>query len=252
MKNVLHNSKTFVKRNASTILACAGGAGVVVTSVMAVKATPKAQRLLAQAKEEKGDDLSRLEKVTVAGPAYIPSVIMGTATIAAIFGANALNQRQQAALMSAYALLDNSYKEYRNKVKDLQGEEVDNQVRDEITKDNYDKDSVHELAGQELFYDEFSKRYFKSTKYAVQHAAYEINRDLIMRDYATLNEYYAYLGLPEIEGGDEVGWSTAMNFDYYWQLWIDFGCNKVILEDGTECTRIYMFQEPDVNYEDYC
>ena len=53
MNNLLRCSKLFVKRNASTILTSVGGVGVVATSVMAVKATPKAIALLEQAKEEK-------------------------------------------------------------------------------------------------------------------------------------------------------------------------------------------------------
>ena len=115
MNKWLYKSKVFLKKNGSTILTVAGGVGVVATSVMAVKATPKALYLLEQAKEEKGKELTKFEVVQVAGPVYIPSIIMGISTIACIFGANALNKRQQAALMSAYALLDNSYKEYYEK-----------------------------------------------------------------------------------------------------------------------------------------
>ena len=116
MEKLLHVSKRFIKRNASTILTCIGGAGVIATSVLAVKATPKALQMIDNAKEEKGEDLSKWEIVKTAGPAYIPAVLVGASSIACIFGANVLNQRQQASLMSAYALLDNSYKEYKAKV----------------------------------------------------------------------------------------------------------------------------------------
>lgn len=46
--------RQFWHRNASTVLTCLGGAGVVLTSVMSVKATPKVMELLDEAKEEKG------------------------------------------------------------------------------------------------------------------------------------------------------------------------------------------------------
>ena len=115
MNKLLRSSKLFLKRNSSTILTVVGATGVIATSVMAVKATPKALAMIEKAKEEKGEDLTKLETIKVAGPAYIPAAIAGISTIACIFGANILNKRQQAALMSAYALIDNSYKEYKNK-----------------------------------------------------------------------------------------------------------------------------------------
>ena len=127
----------FLKKNSSTILTCVGAVGVVGTAVTAVKATPKALDILAEATEEKGEELTKVEKFKVAGPVYIHSVLIGTATIACIFGANILNKRQQGALMSAYALLDNSYKQYKGKVKELYGEEVDTHIKKEIVKDKY-------------------------------------------------------------------------------------------------------------------
>ena len=82
MNNLVKASQLFLKRNASTILTCIGGAGVIATSVMAVKATPKALSLLDEAKEEKGEDLTVLETVKVAWKPYIPSVLFGVSTIA--------------------------------------------------------------------------------------------------------------------------------------------------------------------------
>lgn len=102
------------------------------TSVMAVKAIPRALDLIEKAEKEKGDDLTRWETVKVAGPTYIPAILLGTSTIACIFGAQILNQRQQAALMSAYALLDQSYKEYKNKVKEIYGKEAYNEIINSI------------------------------------------------------------------------------------------------------------------------
>lgn len=251
MNKLVQQSKMFLKRNSATILTTMGGVGVVTTSVMAVKATPKALRLLEEAEVEKGDKLTKMEKVIVAGPSYIPSVVVGASTIACIFGANALNKQKQAALMSAYALVDSSYKEYKAKVKELYGEDANDNVQTEIAKDKYDKNDVLNSDEEELFYDEFSKRYFKSTKFKVQEAEYFINRDLIMMEAIPLNAFYAYLGIDGIEGGDEVGWSTVLNFECYWQVWIDFSHCKFTLDDGTECTKIYMLAEPDVDYLDY-
>ena len=252
MTNLLSKTSLFCKKNASTILTCIGAVGVVATSILAVKATPKALDLIKKAEEEKGEDLTKTEVVKVAGPAYIPAVVTGVTTIACIFGANTLNKRQQASLMSAYALLDNSYKDYRGKVKDLYGEESDEEVIEEIAKDKYQEETfIDEDDGKKLFYDSFSGRYFRSTIEKVQQAEYELNRDLSMRDYATLNEFYDYLDLPPIAGGDDLGWSTGMNFDYYWQSWIDFGHHKVAMDGGIECIIITMFAEPTLGWDNY-
>lgn len=247
---LINKSKMFVKRNASTILTCVGGAGVIATSVMAVKATPKAMALLEQSEKEKGEELTKLEKVKVAGPVYIPAIITGASTIACIFGANTLNKRQQAALTSAYALLNNSYNEYKNKVGELYGEDADAHVKQELAKDRYDEDTVVD-DGKMLFYDDFSMRYFESTIEDVQRAEYQINRDLAMRDYATLNEFYDLLGLDPIDGGDKLGWSTGMNFEYYWSSWIDFTHEKVVMDDGLECSIIIIDNDPLVGWEEY-
>lgn len=245
------NVKIFFKRNSSTILTCIGAVGVVGTSVMAVKATPKAAVLLEEAEKEKGERLTKLEAVRVAGPVYIPSIIMGASTIACIFGANALNKRSQAALMSAYALMDNSYKEYKNKVAELYGEDSNSKVREGIAKDNYDEHIIEASSNKELFYDYYSGRYFESTIEDVQRAEYRINRNLVMRDYAYLNEFYEELGLDTIESGWDLGWSPGMNLDHYWQSWVDFTHEKVTMDDGLECHIITIQQEPMLNFADF-
>lgn len=226
---------------------------MVSTAVMAVKATPKALEQIEQAKEEKGEDLTKFETIVVAGPSYIPAVLTGVSTIACIFGANTLNKRQQANLMSAYALLDNSYKTYKKKVKDMLGEDGVMEIVKEVAKDKYEETDIpEEDDGKELFYDEFSGRYFRSTLYDVQQAEYQLNRDNMMRGYAYLNEFYHHLGLEPIDGGDTLGWSPGACLDYYWQEWIDFSHSKVEMDDGMECHVIYMLEEPIPNFEDYC
>lgn len=163
MNNLVNVSKSFLKRNASTILTCLGAAGVIATSITAVKATPKAEMLLREAEEEKGENLTTLEKIQTAGPAYIPSLLIGVSTIACIFGANVLNTRQQATLMSAYGLLETSYKEYSKKVKELYGEEADNNVKEEVTKEHYTEIPETIPEGKQLFFDFKTLNYFEST-----------------------------------------------------------------------------------------
>ena len=251
MNKLVHRTKLFVGRNGSTILTCMAGVGLIATAVLTAQATPKAMTRVENARKEKGEDLTKAEAAIAAAPSYIPPVITGVATLACMFGASVLNKRQQASFISAYALLDNSYKEYKKKVEELYGEGANENVKSEIAKDKYNESDIEPEDGMKLFYDDFSGRYFESTLEKVQDAEYNINRDLSMRDYATLNEFYEYLGLIPIDGGDDLGWSTGMNNDHYWQAWIDFGHHKTIMDDGLEVISITMFSEPMLGWYEY-
>ena len=142
----------------STILTCIGAVGVVITSIMVAKAAPKAVRLLDQAEEEKGEELTTIEKVKTAAPVYIPATLVGASTIACIFGANVLNKRDQAALMSAYALANRTYTEYKDKISG----NARSQIKEIIAKDQYD-DGEEISEGKQLFFDFNNMTYFEST-----------------------------------------------------------------------------------------
>lgn len=245
------NAKLFFKRNASTILTCVGGIGVVATAVVAVKDTPKAMQIIEKKTEEKGEDLTTIEKIKVAGPVYIPAVVIGVSTLACIFGANTLNKRTQASLMSAYALLNSSYNEYKSKVEELYGEGASARVQGEVARDKYNSDDISIDDEKLLFYDYFSERYFHSTMEEVMQAEYDINRELHTKDYAYLNEFYDLLGLDHIQSGWDLGWSMGASLSHYWKTWIDFRHEKVEMEDGMECYIITM-TEPIVDFEEYC
>lgn len=261
MNSLLRHSQLFLKRNASTILTCAGGVGAVATSVMAVKATPKALDLMSQAEEEKGEDLTKMEIVRVAGPVYIPSILVGVSSLACIFGANALSKRQQAALMSAYALIDNSFKEYKGKVKDLYGEETHQEIVNAIAIEKADDVYIHseclcancDLSLEEndgepkLFYDEYANRYFEATIEQVISAEYHLNRNYILRGFSVLNELYEFLGLEPTEYGSVLGWAPLDDGMY----WIDFNHRKIVMDDGLEVYVLEMPFAPTVDYEEY-
>lgn len=253
MNELLQKTKRFIDRNSTTILTCVGSAGVIATAVLSAKATPKALQIIEQAKEEKGEDLTKTEIVKVAAPVYIPAVLVGASTIACIVSAQVLNKRKQAALTSAYALLDSSYKEYKKKVKELYGEKADENVRKELAKDEYEKQEVKvsENPGMQLFYDEYSGRYFESTLENVLRAEYTINRVVAVDYGAYLNEFYDLLGIETVEYGDHIGWSIGYLSDSYWVSWVEFEHTKVTLDDGLECTIISIFTEPVPDFDEY-
>lgn len=255
MNDLLTVSKRFLKKNSSTILTILGAVGVVGTAVMTAKATPKAMELIELAEEEKGEELTKREKVAIGGPSYIPAVVVGAATMGCIFGANILNKRSQAALMSAYVLLDTTYKEYKNKVKELYGEGGDKLIRAAVAKDHYNDEDKEECNDEydddkTLFYDEYSKRYYRVTKETQLRAEYEINKMLSQSGGASLNDYYDLLEIDRQDYGEFVGWSAAQMYEMYWDGWLYFHHTKVEMDDGIEC-YIIDFTEPFVDYEEY-
>lgn len=248
LNDLFGKTKLFFKRNSSTILTCVGSIGVVTTAVLAVKATPKAIRLLESAEEEKGEELTTLETVKIAGPAYIPAAITGVSTIACIFGANILSKCQQASLMSAYALIENSYKEYKNKLKVLYGDDADKEVTQEIVKDRYEDYDVSVSDGKQLFFDYFSMRYFESTMEEVLIGENNFNKNLTLNGYASLNELYDSLGIPRVDYGYELGWSHEAGGAFYGYSWVDFEHEKITLEGDLECCIISMSHEPTADF----
>lgn len=253
--------KDFIRRNGSTILTVLGGVGVVTTALSTAKATTKALYILEQAEKEKGEELTKSEKIKKAGPSYIPTVITGAATIACIFGANVLNKRNQAALISAYAFLDNSYREYRQKLIEMYGEETHQSIVDAIAVekaediritsetlcDICDLSTEDEQSEPKLFYDEYSNRYFETTIEQVITAEYHLNRNYILRGYSVLNELYEFLGLEPTEYGEVLGWAPLDDGMY----WIDFNHRKVLIDDDLECYILEMPFEPRLNYDEY-
>ena len=249
MNKILSKSNMFLKRNSSTILTCIGAAGVIATAVSAVKATPKAMALLRKAEDDKNDELTTIEKVRVAGPAYIPSIIIGASTIACIFGANALNKRQQAALTSAYALLDASYKEYRSKVKEVFGEESEQKVVQAIMKDRYsEEDIIEKNSDKHLFFDFYSLQFFRSTMDEVLNAEKYVQDMFRSRGFAPLHEFYDSLGIPYVDYESELGWSEFAGNYLHSYTSIEFEHSTITMDNGEECCVIHMLTEPTSDY----
>ena len=251
MNELMRRSKVFLSRNASTILTCVGGAGVIATSVMAVKVTPKALKLIEKAEEEKEEKLTKFEIVKFAWTPYIPAILVGASTIGCIFGANVLNKRHQAALTSAYALLHTSYKEYKKKVTELYGDEANGRIIEGIAKDKYEESPIEVEDGKLLFFDYFSGQYFESTMEDVIRAEYEINKQITLTGGARLNDFYEMLDIPSFEGGECLGWSTGGLTMSSWRAWLDFEHEKTVLDDGLECYIITFADEPMYEYEYY-
>ena len=255
-----------LKKASPTILTCIGAAGVVATAVLAVKATPKADSLIkADSRRNHDSDpyaATKLEAVKSCWKCYIPAAATGVATIICIFGANTLNKKQQASLASAYALVNRSYSDYKHKLKELYGEDAHKKIMESIAAEKSSMPPITATGGfsnsslefedaneeqrlfydsfsnsslefedaneeQRLFYDSFSKRYFQATISQVLQAEYHINRNMVLGAFVTLNDFYDFLGISHVEGGDVVGWLLSDSM-----YWIDFDNSKAMVDDG--------------------
>ena len=234
-----------LKRDGPFVLTCVGAVGVVGTAILAAKATPKAIQLLQIAEKKKSSKLTKLEIVDVAGPVYIPSILIGASTVLCIFSANVLNKKRQASLISAYALVDSAFKEYQNKLIELHGKEADIEVRDSLIRDccNFHLTDDPTPDQRALWYDELSGKTIRRYEKEIIDAEYRFNRNFCMRGYASLNEFYEFLGLPQTEEGESLGWSMSDGI-----YWVDFEHRLVKNTDGTSCYAIDMVYSPEPDY----
>ena len=232
----------FLNRHSSAILTVVGAVGVVATSVLSVKATPKALELLEKRKTESEEELTLVETVKVAWKPYVPAVVTGFSTIACIFGANYLNKRKQASLMSAYALLDNTFRAYANKVKNVYEGDVETTVMQEIVKSKFDKREIGK--DKKLFFDYQSMQFFESTFEDVMRAEEEFMEVFETRGYACLNEFYDLLGLPYVEYGYQLGWFVVEDNDPYNCREFAFHHEEVTIDDDLECCIITTSMPP--------
>lgn len=267
MNKILSKSKTIVRKYAPLALSCLATAGVVATAILSAKATPAAVELInAAKKDELVDENSKKEvfltSIKAAWKCYLPTAAVGTATIACIVGSNVLSSRQQVALMGAYAAVQKTYSNYKNKLKELYGEETHEAVMDAIVKEKCEDIDISAAGsfysssldfGKETepdvlrtFYDPISERYFETTTAKVIEAEYHLNRNFLLGGTVSVNDLYKFLGLKETVDGDKLGWSSV-DGDIYW---IDFNHYVTTLDDGMEVHVIEPVFDPVIDFDD--
>lgn len=259
LNTLFHKSKLYLKQSSPAILTCLGAVGVIATAVLAVKSTPRASELIkADSRVNHDGDphaYTKLEAIQSCWKCYIPATLIGLSTIACIFGANVLNKRNQASLVSAYAMLNESYQKYRKAAKSVYGEDADSRIMAEVAKKVYVSEGLYgtstldpDISSEErLFYDNFSQRYFTATMASVLNAQYHLNRNFILRGDACLNEFYEFLGIEKIDSGDDLGWSIE-NLSADGIQWVDFENRYVQMDDGMECYILSSLYEPSLLY----
>lgn len=236
-----------MKISKSLIITFVAAGGVVATCIFVGIETPKALRALEEEEKKKGEPLTKKETVAVAAKEYLPAITMGVGTIGCIFGIRVLDRKQQASMIAAYGLLSKNFKQYRDAAIRVYGEEGEKKIRDEVIlqNTNYHHIGCDEPDEKAVWVDEISGETVEAFEKEIIDAEYHFNRNFVMRGYASLNEFYDFLGLPQTEYGDSVGWSCTDGY-----CWVDFEHHIVSNGDDGGCYvySVVPIFEPSADY----
>jgi hypothetical protein len=250
-RTVARNTLLVQKASPGMLLA-SGIVGMVGSTVLACRATLKMDEVLTESKQkldlartlqhedysykDRQRDVSLIHFQTTVKIAqlYAPAILVGTISIAALTRSHSILTQRNAALMSAYAVLEKGFKEYRSRVIEKYGEEADQEFRYGIQKteviDSETKEKSVKLTVPgdpsiyARFFDESSSSWNREPEYnfiflkAQQNYANDL---LNSRGHIFLNEVYDLLGLERSIAGSVVGWLRSSNgsTDNY----VDFG-----------------------------
>ena len=214
------------------ILTATACIGVGATAVMCGKNTLTAHDIL-KAYDEENPDATTKDRVLKAAPAYIPTIILATATIACIIGARTTSAKQTAALASAYTIATEAAARYRDKVIEVVGEEkakeVDEKFADEQLKAHplSEQQPIVVGTGKVLCFDTLSSRYFMSDMETLRKVQNDMNRIILDDMFASLNDFYYRIGLDPMNLGEELGWTI--------DSLIDLKFTSRLSDDGQPC-----------------
>lgn len=252
---ITRNIRTGLQKHSPEILTGIGIAGMITTTVLAVRATPKALILIEEEKQRLNEELQAeaennnqeeyvvlntlnpVEFICTTWTCYIPAAVTGVLSVACLIGASSVNVRRNAALATAYSLSESALKEYQEKVIESIGEKKEKQIRDSIAKDKLERDPVVNKEviitgrGETLCYETITSRYFKCDIEKLRKVENELNKRLISEMYISLNEFYYEIGLRPTEVGNDLGWNIDDGL-------IDLQFSSQLAEDGTPCLVI--------------
>ena len=242
-------------------------AGMITTTVLAVKATPKALRLIDDKKMEVFDNLdpkdvpenntdytdvslTPIEVVKTAWKPYIPSVVTGVASITCLIGASSVNAKRNAALATAYELSKTALIEYKETVIETVGEKKEEVIREKVAQKKVDEKPVTNSevivagSGEVLFLEPASMRYFKSDLETIRGIINDLNERMItgMEGYISLTDFYNEIGLSHTSTSDYMGWNLYRDG----QIKVNFPAAKT--EKGEPCLVLDYHIEPRYDY----
>lgn len=199
-------------KHSPEILTGVGIAGMITTTVLAVRATPKALRICETVREE-NEEPKKIDYVKATWKCYIPAAVTGVVSTACLIGASSVNLKRNAALATAFQISQTALTEYREKVIETVGEETEKVVREKVAEEKVRNNPIGDkeviMIGGEDFYciDSITGRCFKSNENTIKRVQNDINQRLLNEMYISLNEFYDEIGLSHTRVGDELGWN---------------------------------------------
>ena len=274
IKNTVNSCKLAVSKHSPEILVFTGIAGVVTSSVMACKATRKLDPVLEahkenaeavhkkyKAKPDEHAEKQELTKVYVkTGVEFVklygPSVTLGALSITGILASNNILRKRNLALAAAYTAIDTSFKQYRSRVVDRFGEQVDRELRigahqekievietDENGKEKKVKKNVT-VVDNPMPSDYARYFCYGEARAAEPNADYNAfflkaqqelaNHMLIANGFLFLNDVYDMLGIDRSIAGQTVGWVYDKNMQDHGDNYVDFGIQEVYRKKSDE------------------
>lgn len=240
--------KSELTKHSPEILIGLGVAGLLGTTILAVRETPKVLKLLDKKKEELDvEKLSVKDTVKTVWKNYIPCAVLAVTSVACIVGASNISARRNAALAAAYAIGNKAFSDYKEEVINLLGEEKEKEIKekvaDRLLKENpvTSKEVIITDNNEHLCYDEITGRYFKSSQNKIKEAQNIINDRLRDEMWVSLNDLYYELGLPNVRVGDDLGWNVDDGY-------LDIILSSRIAEDGTPCLTLDYAVGPRYDY----
>lgn len=246
---------TALTKHSPEILTGIGIAGMITTTVLAVKATPKALRLIEEAeyaKEEKVPGTTRkltpMETVKVAWKPYIPAAVTGVCSVACLVGGSTVSAKRNAALATAYQLSTTALNDYKDAVVKTVGEETAKEVRDTVVKtktesiNNSQTPIVIADGGNVLMIEPISNNEFRSSINKIEKAVNDLNGRMIdgMEMEISFNEFLIELHLPQSPIGDSIGWNVDNRIDLTFEL--------STTKAGEPCFELAYLQPPVHDY----
>lgn len=240
-----------MSKHSPEILMGIGISGMLTTTFLAVKATPKALKLIEKKKKEKKvEKLTAIDTVKATWKCYIPAAAMATVSTACLIGSSRVSLRRNAALATAYKIAETTHKEYREQVVKTIGEKKEQLIHDktmeEKVKNNPPANNTVFITdkGHTLCYDAFSGRYFKGDIDKIRKAENILNLRLRNENYVSLNDFYDEIGLERNRVGDELGW----NIDYGY---VEIKISPILAPDEEPCAAISFSVAPEHDYSKF-
>lgn len=257
---LIKKSGSFIQANSPTIFAGIAIAGVVGTTVMAVRATLKAREIIDEASyvnPDVGDDIDRRELIRpdwketigLTWKCYISVVLMAGLTIGSVVAAHSIQSRRNAILAGLLTTSQQALEEYQKKTEEVMGHSKSEKVKEEVAAGHLasnpvDKATIIETGfGHSLCFDTWSGRYFWSDYEKIRQIMNDFNYQLNNEFSMCLNEFYEMLNLGTAECGEEVGFTT--------QIPLDLEYKSKLASNGTPCLVIDYKHKPSPTFRDW-